>query len=125
MSQIERYYMNQASGMPYFSGPANQQGHGLGGIFERLFRAAVPLFRKAAPVLKSAAKTIGKEAVRSGAHVLDDVLAGENVGDALANRSSQSVNRLAKKGAARLDRMMTRPKTIKRKKRKHADIFSQ
>jgi hypothetical protein len=76
-------------------------------------------------VLRTAAKTIGKEAVRSGADVLSDVLAGENVGEAFANRTSQGVNRLAKKGAAKLDRMMTNPKTIKRKKRKHADIFSQ
>jgi hypothetical protein len=126
MNQIENYYMKQAAGMPYFSGPMAQRGHGLGGIFGRLFRAAVPLFRRAAPVLKSAAKSVAKEAVRSGSNVLGDVIAGENIGDAFANRTSQGVNRLAKKGVAKIDRMMSTPKTIKRKKkRRHVDIFSK
>ena len=115
--------MNQAKGLPYFSGPVSQQGHGIGGIFGRLFRAVVPLFKKAAPVMKSAAKVVAKEAVRSGANIVEDVLHGEDVGSALANRSTEGAKRLALKGARRLRKMTSSPKTIKGKNRRTKDIF--
>jgi hypothetical protein len=126
MNQIENYYMKQATGMPYFAGPAVQQGHGLGGIFGKLFRAVVPLFKKATPVLKSAAKTVAKEAARSGLNVISDVVDGESVQDALRNRSREGANRVVKKGVHRLDKMIKGKKTIKRGRRvrKHVDIFS-
>ena len=125
MSEITQYYMNQASGMPYFSGPVSQQGHGFGGIFGRLFRAAVPLLKKAAPVVKSAAKTVAKEAIRSGADVVDDLLSGENLGDSLAHRSEEGAKRIAKIGVKKVKKMMASPKKpINRKKiRPTRDIF--
>jgi hypothetical protein len=125
MSAIETYYLNQAVGLPYFSGPTTQQGHGLGGIFGRLFRAVVPLFKKAAPVLTSAAKTVAKEAVRSGANVLSDVAEGEDIKDALSNRSREGARRLVRKGANKLRAVTTSPEPIYRKRsRAPKDIFS-
>ena len=121
---VEQYYLNQAAGLPYFAGPVSQQGHGLGGIFGRLFRAVVPLFQRAAPVLKSAAATVAKEAVRSGADVVEDVLAGQSLSDSLAERGSEGVRRVAVKGVRRLREMTTSPKPINRKKQRPKDIFA-
>ncbi|MGI9555416.1 MAG: hypothetical protein ACR2M9_01030 [Cyanophyceae cyanobacterium] len=123
MNQVEKYYNDQALGLPHFSGAAVQRGHGLGGIFGSLFRAAVPLFKKATPFLKSAAKTVANEAVKSGVDILDDVLDGESIKDAVANRGKQGANRLAKRGVKRLRHIVSHPKTIKRKRRAVNDIF--
>jgi hypothetical protein len=50
------YYLNQAGkGYPVYVGTRYQRGHGLGSIFESLFKSAVPL-------LKRGAKTLGREA---------------------------------------------------------------
>lgn len=124
MSSIEQYYLQQANGLPHFAGPSIQRGHGLGGIFSSLFRAIVPLFSKAAPVLKSAAKTAAKEAVRTGVNVVDDVLDGRNLQDAVANRSKEAATRVVRRGAARLKRLVDEPATIKRRHRHKRDIFS-
>lgn len=122
MTSIERYYMNQAAGMPHFAGPSVQQGHGLGGIFSSLFRAAVPLFKKAAPVLTSAVKSVAKEAARTGVDVLDDVLEGSSVRDAMASRGQEAAKRVAHRGVKRLKGMMRGG--IKRKKKTSRDIFT-
>lgn len=125
MNPVESYYLRQATGgMSHFSGPASQQGHGIGGIFSSLFRAAVPLFRKAAPVLKSAAKVVAKEAARTGVNVLNDVVDGSSLKSALIERGSEGVERLTNKGARKLHRMMTTPKTIKRRRKQPRDIFA-
>lgn len=124
---IESYYLNQAAGMPSFSGPLVQQGHGIGGIFRSLFRTVVPLFQKAAPVLKSVAKSAAKEAVRTGANVVDDLLDGDNIKDSLSKRGNEAIERSVRKGAKRLRSMMSAPrvKTVHKKRRRlHQDIFS-
>lgn len=110
--------------MSHFSGPTSQQGHGIGGIFSSLFRAAVPLFRKAAPVLKSAAKVVAKEAARTGVDVLNDVVDGVKLKDALIERGSAGAERLVTRGARKLKRMMSVPKTIKRHRKQPRDIFA-
>jgi len=33
-------------GIPYFAGPVYQRGHGLGGLFQGLFRFAIPLIKQ-------------------------------------------------------------------------------
>lgn len=124
MSAIEKYYLGQANGLSHFAGPSVQHGHGLGGIFSSLFRAAVPLLSKAAPVLKSAAKAVAREAVRTGVNVLDDVMDGSSVSDALSHRGQEAAKRVARKGVKRLKRMVNTPKGIKRKRIVHRDIFT-
>lgn len=125
MNPVESYYLRQATGgLSHFSGPSEQQGHGIGGLFSSLFRAAVPLFRKATPVLKSAAKAVAKEAARTGVDVLNDVVDGEKLSDAIAKRGSQGAERIVKRGARKLQRMMTSSKTIKRRRKAPRDIFA-
>ncbi|KAL1256637.1 hypothetical protein QQF64_012182 [Cirrhinus molitorella] len=62
------YYQNQAgNGLPGYAGGGVMYGSGLGGVFRKLFRMAMPLlkqgFRIAKPHLKSAAKNILSDVV--------------------------------------------------------------
>lgn len=130
MNDINTYYSNQASGLPYFVGPSVQRGHGLGGIFGSLFRAVAPMVRSAAPIIRSAAKSTMKEAARTGADILSDVAQGASFQEAAKTRQSEAANRMLLRGAKKLNRMVTKNsknKTNKKTgiKRKHngGDIF--
>jgi hypothetical protein len=53
------YYIHQAGKRyPVFAGRRYQRGHGLGSIFDGLFKAAMPL-------LKKGAKTLGREVLKT------------------------------------------------------------
>ena len=59
----DNYYLGQVgSGGSAFAGDSYQRGHGIGGIFRGLFRAATPL-------LKRGVMAIGKQIIRSGGRV--------------------------------------------------------
>ncbi|GFU11539.1 uncharacterized protein F54H12.2 [Trichonephila clavipes] len=58
------------SGLTHYKGINFQKGYGIGGIFRRLFRAALP-------ILVKGGKTIGKEVLMTGSRVASDVLSGE------------------------------------------------
>lgn len=67
-TMLKRYYQTQAGyGLPGFHGAPVMYGAGVGGIFRRLFRMAVPLFKKgvdiAKPHLKTAARNIAQDVV--------------------------------------------------------------
>lgn len=66
--------MNQVgSGMPVYRGSTSlQRGYGLGGLLGGLFRSAIPLLKKGAAV-------VGKEALKAGADIAQDVMKGQNV----------------------------------------------
>ena len=87
----EDYYLNQAKqkggNLPAFHGSRFQQGYGLGSIFKGLFRWAMPH-------LQQGAKVLGKKALQTGAHVAQDVLAGDHVNTALAKRSREAIGDL-------------------------------
>ncbi len=70
----DQYYLNQVgSGMPIYRGsPILQRGYGLGGLLGGLFRKAVPLLKKGATM-------IGKQALRTGIGIADDVMAGHYI----------------------------------------------
>ena len=55
--------------IPIYKGRRRQRGYGVGGNFASFFRAAAPL-------LKTAGMTVGKEALRAGNEVLDDIEKG-------------------------------------------------
>ena len=70
--KFEDYYAGQTGkGLPFYRGTVLQRGHGIGGFFAKLFRSAMPF-------LMSGAKTIGKEALRTGTMVANDMLSGES-----------------------------------------------
>jgi hypothetical protein len=115
----------------YFKGPAHQRGHGLGGIFGRLFRAAVPVFKNTvSPLLKRGAKAVAKEALRTGVGVATDLLDGGSARQSVEKRGNLAARRLMRKGAAKMDAMLSEPARYRgppRKRRKtikgKRDIF--
>lgn len=105
---LHNYYTQQARGNhpAYYVGPSFQRGHGLGGIFSSLFRAAIPIFKSAAPSLKSGAKALAREAITTGANVAVDALKGEDWKEAASKRSNTAAQKLITKGATKLSHML-------------------
>src|SRR5678815_5888724 len=54
-----------------FRGSKMQRGYGLGGFFAKLWRSARPLLRRGG-------EYIGKKAIRTGLHTIQDIAAGNN-----------------------------------------------
>ncbi|DAC80270.1 TPA_asm: cupiennin [Branchiostoma lancelet adintovirus] len=73
--------------MMVYRGRSIQRGYGLGGIFRGLFRSAVPL-------LKRGAKAVGKQALRSGIDLAQDVFNGQGVKLAAKRRAGELGQRL-------------------------------
>ena len=103
--------------MSYFSGASHQRGHGLGGLFGKLFRTAVPIFRNTVmPVLKKAGKEVAKEALTTGVGVATDLLDGESLSSSVQQRLPTAANRMARKGARELQIMLDGGVPKKRRK---------
>ncbi|GFY21892.1 uncharacterized protein TNCV_3295361 [Trichonephila clavipes] len=73
----------RGSGLIYYKGINFQKGYGIGGIFCRLFRAALPFLVKGG-------KTIGKEVLMIGSRVASHVLSGEHFKEAVTTKSRES-----------------------------------
>lgn len=121
---FDEYYHRQSGGnAAYFHGPSHQQGHGLGGLFGSLFRAAMPVFRNTvAPMLKSGAKAVAKEALRTGVGVASDMLSGQSGLESIEARLPMAGERLVKRGIRKLTnivepRRKPRRKNIKGRRR--------
>lgn len=85
------YYLHQAGrGYPVYVGTRYQRGHGLGSIFGSLFKSAVPL-------LKRGAKTLGREALKTGLNIAEDVVAGKNLKQAAKSRLKSTGQNLLQK----------------------------
>ena len=83
----EDYYMNQSgSGMPVFAGYRGQRGHGLGSMLSGLFRSAMPM-------IKRGLAFFGRQALRTGAQIANDVADGESVGNSAKRRVSEGIKR--------------------------------
>ncbi|GFX53828.1 uncharacterized protein F54H12.2 [Trichonephila clavipes] len=87
------------SGLTHYKGINFQKDYGIGGIFRRLFRAALPFLVKGG-------KTIGKEVLMTGSRVASDVLSGENFKEAVKTRSRESGKKLAQKAIDRVQSMV-------------------
>lgn len=115
--KFENYYASQTgNGLSFYRGGAVlQRGHGIGGFFAKLFRSAMPL-------LMSGAKTIGKEALRTGTMVANDVLSGESFKSSLKTRSKETGKKLARKAVKKADEMIGHGRL--KRKRKLSKHFS-
>jgi hypothetical protein len=79
------YYINQSgSGMPVFEGSRGQRGHGLGSILSGLFRNAMP-------ILKRGLAIFGKQALRTGLEVANDVAGGQTLRDSTTRRIPSAI----------------------------------
>ena len=98
---------------PVFRGSRMQRGYGLGSILSGVFRTAIPF-------LKRGAKALGKEALRTGVNIGQDVLSGQNLRTAARQRGLESIRNVAKKSTRRLSsktRSTPAKKGIKRKRK--------
>ena len=83
-----------------YQGSPYQRGHGIGSFLGGLFRRTLP-------ILSRGLKAVGKEALRSGVRVLDDV-AGENMDfkDSLKTRLGESALNQKRKTRENIDHLM-------------------
>lgn len=99
-------HLQSGHGLDMYRGGRFQRGYGLGGIFGSLLRTVMP-------IVKSVGKTIGRQALRTGAAVASDVLHGGDVGEALKTHGRVAIRKLKKKGVSALQKgrgLGTRPK---------------
>lgn len=72
-----QYYLDQVGGNQnpgYYRGRRVQRGFGLGRLFSKMFRFAMPLFKRGAA-------HVGKALGRTGANILADAAAGTDIKD--------------------------------------------
>lgn len=97
------YYENQIGGgriHNVFVGSPTQRGHGIGSFLGGLWRSVLPL-------LKKGAKAIGKEAVRTGLHVIEDVSGHQQpFKESLRRRVAESGDNLHRKANEKISLLM-------------------
>lgn len=119
MSYYDGYYSEQVGGggrgvHNVFVGSRGQRGHGIGSFLAGLFRRALPLITKGA-------RAVGKEAVRAGMNILEDVTEN-NMGfkDSLNRRMTESGIKLKRKATEKIHNFMQgsgyRGRAVKRKR---------
>lgn len=114
---FEDYYVGQTgNGLPYYRGIPLQKGYGIGGFFAKLFRSALPF-------LVSGAKSVGKEVLRTGTLVANDVLAGENFKESTQKRTRFAGKNLARRALDKARNMVGNGRfKRKRKPSKHTIV---
>ena len=99
---LTSYYMQQARGVDdggiYKSGRV-QKGEGLGSFLSSLFRRVIPMFT-------SGAKAVGKEALKTGVHLLKDTLNGRPVKESFRSRVTEAGTNLTNKAADKISAMV-------------------
>lgn len=99
-SVFEEYYTQQAgNGLSYYRGVPLQKGAGLGGVFKSFYRMILPLF-------KSGAKAVGKQALRSGIDIANDVLQGKEIKTSAKERAKEASKLLTGKAADKVKTMV-------------------
>lgn len=117
IKKFEEHYTSQTgSGLAHYRGTNFQKGYGLGGIFRRLFRAALPFLVKGT-------KTVGKEVLRTGSRIASDVLSGQEFKEAMKTRTKESGKNLAQKAIDKVQNMVGKGK-YKRKRKKQKRFIS-
>lgn len=112
VKDFEEFYANQAgNGLSYYQGQTLQKGYGIGGWFKKLFRTALPF-------LARGAKTVGKEVLRTGTQIANDLLEGKNLQESAEQRSKEAGRKLAKKAIQKADDMLGKGQKLNKRKRK-------
>jgi len=135
------------SGYSYFEGlppyqrgygllQASQRGSGLANIFKSVWRFLKPAVKQLAPVLSEAGKAIGEEGLAATSRVLNDVVKGGNLKEALSTEGREGLQRgRGKKRHNRKKTVVIKPsdligatvpiQAVQRNKKKRSDIFGQ
>lgn len=89
----EDYYLKQSgSGMPVFQGARMQRGHGFGSFLSGLFRSAWPL-------IQTGAKALGKQVLRTGLQIANDVAEGRKFKESSLSRIPEGIKAFASSNA--------------------------
>lgn len=92
---------NRGGGIPrVFVGSPYQRGHGIGSFLGGLFR-------KILPYLSRGARVVGKEALRAGMNVIEDVENNTPMKEALKTRLKESGVNLKRKAEEKINSLMT------------------
>lgn len=118
----EDYYVSQSgSGMPYYQGSRGQRGHGLGSMLSGLFRSAMPM-------VKSGLAAVGRQALRTGAQIANDVADGQSLGNSAKRRINEGIKRFVpfdvfstQSGSGK--RKSTKKRKPIKKRKRNGDIF--
>jgi hypothetical protein len=122
----EDYYINQSgSGLPVYHGSSGQRGHGLGSMLSGLFRSAMPM-------IKRGLAFFGRQALKTGLEVANDVADGQSFEESARSRIPTGIKRFVEtanfstqSGSGRYGRKRKRNKLLKKKKKsRHNDIFT-
>ena len=85
----EEHYLNQTGrGMAAFTGARYQRGHGLGNMLHSLTKFALAF-------LKKGAKAVGKQAMKTGMNIAQEVMSGQSI---LKSSQKTSFSRLDRVG---------------------------
>lgn len=95
LSEQPQYQLGSNSFNVFRAATPYQRGYGIGNLFKGLAQLAFP-------VLTSVGKTVGKQALATGAHVLSDVISGRNAKDAILDHGKTAATKLLKKAATNL-----------------------
>ena len=91
--------------IPGFSGLRYQRGSGLGSFFSGLFRLALP-------IIKSAGRTIGKQALASGASIMRDLSSGLEPNQVFKARGREALGNLLTKAPSNLQQQQQTGKCL-------------
>ncbi|GFW51077.1 uncharacterized protein TNCV_3593591 [Trichonephila clavipes] len=89
-------------------------------LFKRLWHRRLvqkTVFRTALPFLTRGAKSVGKEVLKTGTQIVNDLLEGQNLEDAAKHRTKETGRKLAREAIKKADDMLGQGKKYKRKKR--------
>ena len=109
----------------YFVGMPYQRGTGIGSIFRSLFRVLKPLGKHLGPL----AEVIGREGLATTSRVLNNVLEGEKIGDAVKKEARVGIGNLLNKASDHLQkgqgnrRRRGRPRKTIKEKENHKDLI--
>ena len=127
-SHYKHYYTTQTGGgISIFCGKTIQHGSGLGSVFSKIYKGI-------APVLKQVAKSGGKELLKVGNNIVNDVVNGKSFTKSTKHNLSEGGKRLLKSlstkvvkrkvgGTKRRTAAKNKPSKTK-KRRLNNDIFA-
>ena len=114
----EQYYVNQSgSGIPVFYSALGQRGHGLGSKISGFFRRAFPF-------IFSGAKALGRQALKTGVNIANDVIDGKSLKESAGAHIPDGIksfvsSNFGQSGSGKRKKRTSKQKTKRRKK----DIF--
>ena len=108
MGHFEATYDNQNGHDPFDNcitiNTSTQKGKGVGSLLKGVFRSVLPVVKKGG---KDVGKAVGKEALRAGVNILDDITHEKPFKESFHNNIRESGKKLKRKAEEKLDKLMS------------------